>query len=167
MTVHRIAQKHRALTCRFILQIRNVMAQNPGYGIVIVTIREIGLMQERLVDVLNDKNNVLHVFPVQIEAPDAPLKEADLERKALEAAVASEIVPKSEKKKLKARLHVGRGGPLMPYGDALQTKNEQQMRFEERIRERAYFLWQEAGCPDNQADGFWQHACEIQCASKE
>ncbi|WP_428491172.1 DUF2934 domain-containing protein [Rhodopila sp.] len=124
-------------------------------------------MQERLVDVLNENNNVLHVFPVQIEADDTALKAPDFEQKALEAAAAAEIVPHLEEKKLKARLHVTRGGPLMPYGDSLQTKNEQKMRLEERIRERAYFLWQEAGCPDNQADGFWQHACEIHCASTE
>ena len=118
-------------------------------------------------DILNDKNNVLHVFPVEIEADDASLKEADFEQKALEAAAAAEVVPNQEEEKLKARLHVSRGGPLMPYGDALQTKTEQKMRFEEQIRERAYFLWQEAGCPDNQADGFWQHAWEIQSASTD
>ena len=28
-------------------------------------------MEERLVDVLNDKNNLLHVFPVTVEKPDA------------------------------------------------------------------------------------------------
>ena len=55
----------------------------------------------------------------------------------------------------------------MPYGDALQTKTEQKMRLEGQIRERAYFLWQKAGCPDNEADGFWQRACEIQCASTD
>jgi hypothetical protein len=121
-------------------------------------------MQERLVDVLNDKNNVLHVFAVQIEADDTP-KEADLEQKALEAAAAAEIVPPPEEKNLKARLHVGRGGPLMPYGDALQSKTEQQMRLEVRIRERAYFLSQEAGCPNSQANEFWQRACEIEYAS--
>ena len=61
----------------------------------------------------------------------------------------------------------GRGGPLMPYGDVLQRKKEQEMRLEEWIRERAYFLWQEAGCPDHQAEGFWQRACEIQRASMD
>jgi hypothetical protein len=149
---------------KLILQIGNVISQNSGYGMDTVRIGEIWLMQERLVDVLNDKNNLLHVFPVRIEADDAPLKEDDLEQKALEAAAAAEIVPDAEKKKLKARLHISRGGPLMPYGDALQIKNEQRMRLEECIRERAYFLWQEAGCPDNQADEFWHRACEIQCA---
>jgi hypothetical protein len=122
-------------------------------------------MPERLIDVLNDKNNVLHVFPVQIEDQNAPVEEARFEQEALKAAAAAEIVPESELTKLKARPHVSRGGPLMPYGDALQTKAEQTMRLEGRIRERAYFLWQEAGCPDNQADGFWHRACEIECAS--
>jgi hypothetical protein len=124
-------------------------------------------MQERLVDVLNDKNNVLHVLPVQIEAHGALLEDADFEQKALEAAIAEEIVPDSEKKRLKARPHVSRGGQLMPYGDPAQIKAEQKMRLEEQIRERAYFLWKEAGCPENQADGFWHHACEIQCVSTD
>ena len=120
-------------------------------------------MQERLVDVLNENNNVLHVFPVQIEADDVPVTE--LEQRALEAAAAAQIVPESDKKKLKARPHVSRGGPLMPYGDALQTKKEMEMRHEACIRERAYFLWQEAGCPDDQADGFWQRACELHASA--
>lgn len=122
-------------------------------------------MQERLIDVLNDKNNVLHVFPVKIDADHASPKDSDFEHEALKAAAAADLVPESQKGSLKARPHVSRGGPLMPYGDALQTKSEQQMRREERIRECAYFLWQEAGCPDNQADAFWQRACEIQHAS--
>jgi hypothetical protein len=122
-------------------------------------------MPERLVDVLNDKNNVLHVFPVQIEADDAPLKETVFEQEAVKAAVAAEIVPPTEAPNLKARPHVSRGGPLMPYGDALQTKQEQKMRLEGQIRERAYFLWQEAGCPDDQADEFWHRAGEIQGVS--
>ena len=124
-------------------------------------------MAERLVDVLNDKNNLLHVFPVQIEADDAPRKEADFGQEAVKAAVEAEIVPPNEAPKLKARPHVSRGGPLMPYSDALQTKNEQRMRLEERIRERAYFLWQEAGYPENRAEDFWHRACEIQFASAD
>jgi hypothetical protein len=116
-------------------------------------------------DVLNDKNNVLHVFPVQIEADDAPLKEAVFEQEAVKAAVAAEIVPPAEAPNLKARPHVSRGGPLMPYGDALQTKKEREMSLEGRIRESAYFLWQEAGCPDNQPDEFWHRAGEIQGVS--
>jgi len=122
-------------------------------------------MEERLVDILNENNNLLHVFPVQIEAHGAPLKDADYEQKALEAAAAAEIAPDPDK--LRAPLHVSRGGQLMPYGDALQTKHELSMRLEEQVRERAYFLWQEAGCPENNSDGFWQRAREIQCASAD
>jgi hypothetical protein len=121
-------------------------------------------MPELLIDVLNDKNNVLHVFPVQID-DDTATKQAAFEQEALKAAVAAEIVPSAEAAALKARPHISRGGQLMPYSDALQTKTEQKMRGEEQIRERAYFLWQEAGCPDNQADEFWHRASEIQGAS--
>jgi hypothetical protein len=103
-------------------------------------------MPELLIDVLNDKNNVLHVFPVQIDH-DAPAKEGDFEQEALKAAVAAEIVPPAEAPTLKARPHVSRGGQLMPYGDALQTKTEQKMRLEDQIREHAYFLWQEPVVP--------------------
>jgi hypothetical protein len=124
-------------------------------------------MPERLVDVLNDKNNVLHVFPVQIEADDVPVKDTDLEQEAIKAAVAAEIVAPAEVPKLKARPHVSRGGRLMPYGDAVQTKNEQKIRLEQRIRERAYFLWQKAGYPDNQADELWHRASEIQGLSSD
>ena len=118
-------------------------------------------MPDLLIDVLNGKNNVLHVFPVQID-DDAAAKEVDFEQEALKAAVAAEIVPPAEAPTPKARPHVSRGGQLMPYGDALQTKTEQKMRLEDQIREHAYFLWQEAGCPDNQADEFWHRASEIQ-----
>jgi Protein of unknown function (DUF2934) len=38
------------------------------------------------------------------------------------------------------------------------TKQE----FEQRIRERAYFLWQQDGCPDGQADQHWERASEIE-----
>jgi len=122
-------------------------------------------MKERLVDVLNDKNNVLHVFPVTVEKPDAPPTEGDLEQLALKAVVTSGIVPKSEAKKLRTRMHVSRGGQLAPVGDALQTKHEHNMRIEQRIRDRAYFLWQEAGCAENQADEYWHRACALEHSS--
>jgi hypothetical protein len=34
--------------------------------------------------------------------------------------------------------------------------------FEARVRERAFALWQEAGCPENRADEFSQRAREIE-----
>jgi len=38
------------------------------------------------------------------------------------------------------------------------TKQE----LEQRIRERAYFLWQQDGCPDGHADQHWERASEIE-----
>jgi len=29
---------------------------------------------------------------------------------------------------------------------------------DERVRERAYFLWREAGCPEGRAEEFWRRA---------
>jgi len=31
-----------------------------------------------------------------------------------------------------------------------------------RIRERAYFLWREDGCPDDRADEYWERARELE-----
>jgi hypothetical protein len=33
--------------------------------------------------------------------------------------------------------------------------------FEERVRERAYQIWQEQGCPEGQADAHWELAREL------
>ena len=33
--------------------------------------------------------------------------------------------------------------------------------FEERVRERAYRLWQQEGCPEGRADVHWDQACEL------
>jgi hypothetical protein len=34
--------------------------------------------------------------------------------------------------------------------------------FETRVRERAFQLWHEAGCPENAADEFWHRARAIE-----
>jgi hypothetical protein len=34
--------------------------------------------------------------------------------------------------------------------------------FETSVRERAFALWEEAGCPENRADEFWHRAYEIE-----
>jgi hypothetical protein len=34
--------------------------------------------------------------------------------------------------------------------------------FDLRVRERAFALWEEAGCPENRADEFWHRAREIE-----
>ncbi|MDQ2802592.1 MAG: DUF2934 domain-containing protein [Pseudomonadota bacterium] len=123
-------------------------------------------MEERLVDVLNDKNTVLHVFPVAVES-DLPPNDVDFEQEALKAAIAEKIVPEPDLERLHARLHVSRGGPLTPFADALQVKCEQKKRIEQRIRDRAYFLWQQAGCAENRADEHWHRARELEGASAD
>ena len=35
-------------------------------------------------------------------------------------------------------------------------------RFEQRVRERAYFLWQHEGCPENRAGEHWHKAREVE-----
>jgi hypothetical protein len=35
---------------------------------------------------------------------------------------------------------------------------------EQRIRERAYFLWEKDGCPDGHADQYWERARAIEIA---
>jgi Protein of unknown function (DUF2934) len=35
---------------------------------------------------------------------------------------------------------------------------------EERVRERAYFLWEREGCPEGRADEHWRRAVELEAA---
>ena len=119
-------------------------------------------MKDCLVDVLNARGTVLHVFPISVEAQDGASKVANPEQEALKLAVLEQLVPEAEAETLQAREHVSRGGPLTPYSDALETRTQKLRRTEQRIRERAYFLWQEAGCPEARAAEHWCRACEIE-----
>ncbi len=119
-------------------------------------------MKDCLVDVSNARGTVLHVFPITAEGQDGQRKVEDPEREALKLAAEMQLVPETEIDALQARPHVDRGGPLAPYGDALETKRQQTERIEQRTRERAYFLWQLAGCPESQADEYWHQASEFE-----
>ncbi len=110
-------------------------------------------MKECLVDVLNARDTVLHVFPVAVE------DEIVAPREALKVATDLHLVPEAEEGTLHARVHVSRGGQLAPFGDVLVTKQQAEERTEQHIRTHAYFLWQEAGCPDDQAEQYWHKAC--------
>jgi len=33
---------------------------------------------------------------------------------------------------------------------------------EHRIREHAFYLWEQAGCPEDRAEEFWQRAKEVE-----
>lgn len=113
-------------------------------------------MKNSLVDVLNDRGTVLHVFPIAVEDEHGAPKAVDPEREALRLAAIMQIVPEAEP--VHARLHVSRGGPLTPYSDVLETRLQRLDRTERRIRERAYFLWQQEGCPEDRADEHWRRA---------
>jgi Protein of unknown function (DUF2934) len=117
-------------------------------------------VKECLVDVLNARNMVVHVFPIQVEDQDGTPRPANPEQEALELATAMHIVPETEA--LHARPHVCRGGQLLPYGDALELKHEMAERAEQRVRERAYFMWQQEGCSESRASEHWQRAREIE-----
>jgi len=41
-----------------------------------------------------------------------------------------------------------------------------QQDLKQNLRERAYFLWQQEGCPDGQADQHWKRACELEAERK-
>jgi len=117
-------------------------------------------MKECLVDVLNARNTVVHVFPIAVEDHDGTPMHVDPEQEALRFAALMQIVPETEA--LHARPHVSRGGQLLPYSDVLEVKQEVCGRTEQRVRERAYFLWQQKGCPEHRANEHWHQAREIE-----
>lgn len=119
-------------------------------------------MKECLVDVLNARETVLHVFPIVVEDEDGSPKHVDPEHEALRLASDLHLVPEAEVESLHTRPHVSRGGPLTPYGDVLVTRCQMQERAEQRIRERAFLLWQQEGCPENRAEEYWHRAREAE-----
>ena len=119
-------------------------------------------MKDCLVDVLNARGTVLHVFPIPVENQDGTPKDVNPEQEALRLATVGQLVPETEFDTLQAREHVSRGGPLTPCSDILEIKAQKQHRSEQRIRDRAYFLWQQAGCPETQAEEHWHRAREME-----
>ena len=118
-------------------------------------------MRECLIDVLNSRNTVLHVFPITLEDADEQ-GVADPEGKALQLAALLQLAPEEEAEGLHARPHVSRGGPLALYGDALKTRCQMLEWAEQRIRERAYFLWRHEEGVEDRADEHWRQAREIE-----
>lgn len=109
-------------------------------------------MKDCLVDVLNARGTLLHVFPIAVENQDGTSRAVDPQQEALNLAALMQLVSEAETTALHARPHVSRGGSLTPYGDVLETRLQMLERTEHRIRERAYFLWQQAGCSEHQAN---------------
>ena len=122
-------------------------------------------MKECLIDVLNARDTVLHVFSIAVEAQDGTPIAVDAEQEALRLAAAVQLVPEKDAEGLHARPHVDRGGPLTPYGDVLEDRRRSLEKAEQRIRERAYFLWQQQGSPDNRADEHWHQVRDFETNS--
>ena len=74
-------------------------------------------MRNCLVDVLNVRDTVLHLFPIALENHDGTPRAVDAEQEALKLAAPMQLVPETDL--LHARPHVSRGGQLTPYGDPL------------------------------------------------
>jgi Protein of unknown function (DUF2934) len=123
-------------------------------------------MAERLVDVSNgSRTAVLHTFPITIGGSDIAAKDAEYEEKALKAAAYAQLVPDADLKGLTTRMHVSRGGALEPYGDDRDVLSQTKQGLDQVVRERAYFLWEQEGCPEGRGDEYWhrahhQHLCE-------
>lgn len=117
-------------------------------------------MPERLVDVLDSHQTVLHTFPIKIEESDAVPSETEFEKKALMAAAYERLVSDADHKNLTTRLHVCRGGQLEPYGDDHSSLAQTKHYLEQAVRERAYFLWLMDGCKQADADEYWYRAHE-------
>jgi hypothetical protein len=117
-------------------------------------------MAERLVDVLDGKETVLHTYPITVETSDSPLVDDDFKDKALRASAHAELVSDEDLPNLSAKMHVSRGGTLRPYGDCQPALSQTKDSLNEIVRERAYLLWEVDGRPDGQADLYWLRAQE-------
>jgi hypothetical protein len=117
--------------------------------------KEDSMPEERLVDVERRGAEVLHTFPVSV---GSPADEEAFKHKALEAAGHAKLVAKEELEGLNAKMHVSRGGQLTPYGDPLGVLAETKEGLDQFVRDRAYFLWEQAGRPQGCADDYWHQA---------
>ena len=113
-------------------------------------------MTEKLVDVHHKAERLLHVFPVAIDRDDAG--NVEFENQALERAAQAQLVPDEELEQLVARIHISHGGPLEPPDDTLGVLAETREGLSQFVRDRAYFLWKEAGEPAERANEFWDRA---------
>jgi hypothetical protein len=115
-------------------------------------------MTERLVDVLNIRNDVIHTFPITIEGSD--ISDAQYKQKALQAAAYEKLVPDADLGGLTARMHFSRSGPMEPFGDNRDVLAQTKQSLDQIVRHRAHLLWEQEGRPDGQADEHWRRAQE-------
>nr|WP_321985787.1 DUF2934 domain-containing protein [uncultured Lichenicoccus sp.] len=114
-------------------------------------------MEERLVDVLDGHNRILHVFPVPA---DAGRSEAECVQEAVKVATHLHLVADEDLPGLHGRPHVTRGGRLAPVADVLQVRADDETRRTDAIRVRAYYIWLAEGRPSDRSDHHWFQAVE-------
>lgn len=117
-------------------------------------------MVERLVDVLDHNGTVIHTYPIALALSDSDADDAKYEAKALEAAAHGQLVPDAELKNLTAKMHVGRGGQMAPYGDDVAGNSETKVGLEQAVRELAYLLWEQEGRPEGRTEECWHRALD-------
>ena len=115
-------------------------------------------MVERLVDVVRGDSAPLHTYPITIGDSENTPTEAEYKEKASQAAAYDQLVPDADLKTLTTRMHVCRGGPLARFGDDRGILSETKEGLDQFVRERAYFLWEQDGCPDGRAEEYWHRA---------
>jgi hypothetical protein len=80
----------------------------------------------------------------------------------LKAAAYAQLVPDADLKDLTTRMHVSRGGALEPYGDHRDVLSQTKRGLDQVVRERAYVLWQQEGCPEGRAHEYWHRTREFE-----
>jgi Protein of unknown function (DUF2934) len=121
-------------------------------------LQEDSAMPNRLVDVANKNDRILHTFPIAVGGTDIAPADTVYEAKALSAAGHAQLVPDAELEDLNAKMHIDRRGPLASYGDDRHILTETKAGLDQVVRERAYLRWQQDGCPDGNAETYWHQA---------
>jgi hypothetical protein len=111
---------------------------------------------EHLVDIRNDRQTVIHTYPISVSSDNIPVTEDQIKDKAIKAAKFSRLVPGDEAGTLTAEMHVSRSGQLQPYGNKLPNSAETIDAIKSDISDRAYFLWQNNGSQEEKADYYWK-----------
>ena len=106
-------------------------------------------MPERLVDVERKGAEVLHTFPVTVSRP-ADDEEPSSRRRWRRQAMRSWSRTRTDESDRQDACQPRRSTD--PYGDPLGVLAETKAGLDQFVRERAYFLWEQAGRPEGRAD---------------
>ena len=97
-------------------------------------------MAERLVDVLRKGQSLLHTFPVKV-GNEAEAPEQEALAKGADAAAYAGLSAEPDDGVIETRLHVDRGGSIVPSGTMLPQHAETREHLEACVREVVARLW--------------------------